>query len=348
MSVHQTNDGRWFVRYPKGKNKDNPNRTREYFGRGADAERCARERNNALGLGRPAKDRAPLFADLAALYLAAKGPVMARDSLVALSSKLEGVILPRIGTTRATQITPDLLDRYVSNRITAVKATTIHRELSDIRAILRWSVTRRYIAANPMDGFELPKRDDAVIQPPTTEEIKAILTVAAPHLYRAIVLAYYTGLRPGRVELLSIKWTQVNLITENIVIKSANKNGLKKRNVPIMDQSFARQLAAWYEQDIKSGRNTSDAVITYHGRPVKSIKSAWRTAKKKAKITRRLRLYDLRHSFATKLLDNGADLKHVSSLLGHKSVQQTVDTYQHLSRRLTKEAVDKLPSIFGK
>jgi len=57
-------------------------------------------------------------------------------------------------------------------------------------------------------------------------------------------------------------------------------------------------------------------------------------------------MYELRHSFATKLLDNGADLKHVSTLLGHKSIQQIADTYQHLSSKLSKEAVGKLPSIF--
>ena len=57
-------------------------------------------------------------------------------------------------------------------------------------------------------------------------------------------------------------------------------------------------------------------------------------------------MYDLRHSFATKLLDNGTDLKHFSILLGHRSVQQTVDTYQHNSQRLSDEVVGKLLSIY--
>jgi len=98
VSVHQVKDGRWFVRYPKGKNKAEPNRTREYFGRGPDAERQARERNHELGLGTPAKDRSPLFIDFVQAYLEAKDPcMMAQASKIALKTKLTGIILPMIG-----------------------------------------------------------------------------------------------------------------------------------------------------------------------------------------------------------------------------------------------------------
>ncbi|TKB27146.1 hypothetical protein FCL47_08180 [Desulfopila sp. IMCC35006] len=69
-------------------------------------------------------------------------------------------------------------------------------------------------------------------------------------------------------------------------------------------------------------------------------------AKRRAKITRRIKMCDLRHAIATKLLDNGADLKHVSVLQGRRSVQQTVDTCQHFSQSLSEEAVGKLPSVF--
>ena len=88
-------------------------------------------------------------------------------------------------------------------------------------------------------------------------------------------------------------------------------------------------------------------MVTFNGKPIKTLKTAWNVAKKRARITRRIRMYDLRQLFATNLLDNGADLKHVSSLLGHKSVQQTVDAYQHLARRMTEESMQKIPSILG-
>jgi len=196
-----------------------------------------------------------------------------------------------------------------------------------------------------MEAYQLPTRDDAVIQPPTVAEVNAILAHAPRHLYRAIVLAYYTGSRAGQSELLGITWEHVDLAAGTIFIVSARKGGLDQRTVPIMDQDLLAILSIWRAEDEAAGKLPGQPIITYRGKPVHSLKTAWTSAKQAAKITRRLRLYDLRHSFATKLLDNGADLKHVSSLLGHKSVQQTVDTYQHLSRRLTEETVQKLPSI---
>jgi integrase len=346
MSVHQTTDGRWFVRYPKGKITEAPDRTREYFGRGPEAEVKARERNHELGLGKQALDTSPLFIDLVKAYMAAKGPVMATASKIALSTKMENIVLPKLGHMRAAQITPAILDRYTASRLKKVKRTTVHRDLSDIRAILRWSAKRRYIAANPMEGFEFPNRDDAVITPPTVIEVQAILKAAAPHLYRAVILSYYTGLRPGEVELLRLTWEQIDLTNGSIVIFSADKGGLKKRVVPIQDESLLRLLGKWLKDDKLEGKKNSDPVVTYRKLPVQSLKSAWKAAKRRAKITRRIRMYDLRHSFASKLLDNGADLKHVSILLGHRSVQQTVDTYQHFSQKLSEEAVGKLPSIF--
>lgn len=346
MSVHQTPDGRWFVRFPKGKLPAAPNKTREYYGRGPEGEVKARERNHALGLGRPVADNSPLFIDLARAYMAAKFPGMAAASVTAIKTKFEGVVLPLIGEMKAANITPEILDKYTSARLKQVKKTTVHQDLTYIRAVLRWSVKRRYISINPMEGFDMPHRDNAVISPPTVAEVQALLKAAAPHLHRAILLSYYTGLRAGAVELLGLSWEQVDISGGYIVIISADKGGLRKRIIPILDVKFADILGIWLLEDREEGKKNSEPVVTYKGKQVKSLKTAWSSAKRRAKITRRIRMYDLRHSFATKMLDAGADLKHVSVLLGHKSVQQTADTYQHTSKRLTDDAVSKLPSVF--
>ena len=68
MSVHQTPDGRWFVRFQKGKIPGEPNKTREYFGRGPSGDNKARARNQELGLGRIAAVSGKVFRDLALYY----------------------------------------------------------------------------------------------------------------------------------------------------------------------------------------------------------------------------------------------------------------------------------------
>jgi site-specific recombinase XerD len=109
-----------------------------------------------------------------------------------------------------------------------------------------------------------------------------------------------------------LTWEQVDLINGSITVISADKGGLKKRIIPIIDPELQKMLSVWLKEDRKTGKRASDPVVTYKGLHVASLKTAWSAAKKRAKITRRIRMYDLRHLFATKMLDNGADLKHVS------------------------------------
>ena len=69
MSVHQTADGRWYAKLTRGKDKDFPERTKVYFGRGDDAENKARQYNSELGLGKKERDSGKTFADLSNYYL---------------------------------------------------------------------------------------------------------------------------------------------------------------------------------------------------------------------------------------------------------------------------------------
>lgn len=334
MSVHQLPDGRWFVKHREGGKW-----RREYFGRGPEAERNAIERNLALGYGPPASG-GPTVRDLAERYLVARQGSMARTTLRDAVWKLEGVLLPALGDLPAAAVSPLMLDRYVSDRISqGRKRTSVHRELSILRAIVRWAVSRRVLAVNPMEGYLLPSRDDAVLQPPTAAELAAIYRAAAPHLQRAILLAYYTGMRPGASELLALRWDQVDLVNGSIFVESAKKGGMRARVVPLAE-GLETALRAWLEQDRQHGPLAT--VVHYHGRPVGRMKTAWRAALTRAGITRRIRPYDLRHLAASAMLDAGADLKSVSEILGHASPDMTLRTYQHTSTALRREAIARL------
>ena len=326
MSVHQTTDGRWYVVIPPG--PDRP-RKKEYFGRGVEAELAAHARNHALGLGKHHVGVAAeaTFADLAADYLATHGVDMRPTSRIDAIYKLEATILPAIGHLPGSKIGPSILDGFVIDRAAAGrKKTTIHRELSIIRAILRWALSRRRIAANPMATYQMPTRDDAIIAPPTAAELHAIYQHAAPHLRRALLLAFFTGMRPGGSELFALRWEHVDMIGGSIFVESAKKGGMRSRVVPIAS-ALAEQMRQWMVQDKERG--PLGWVVHYNGKQVGSIKTAWARAKERAGITRKLRPYDLRHMCATQMLAAGADLKSVSEILGHASPDLTLKTYQH-------------------
>jgi integrase len=363
MSIHQLTDGRWFVQYPDklrpGKKK------RKYFGREPDAEEKAKAFNDSLKLGRQGrkkpKDHSAYFMDLVNEYAQGRLAHIQDSTLDNFMWKMEGVILPVFKHTRAMNMTPKKIDAYVKNRLTKsrtinqttktgairkrtiqpVKKTTVHREVSDIQAVLNWSVRRRLIAFNPLDKYEMPKRDDEIILYPSESEINAILKHSPERLTRAISISYYTGLRPGQRELYSMRWHHVDFQANTIIVKSAKKGSKYKFRIVPVHPEFISVLKQWYDEDDKP----NGAIIHYRGKAVKSLKRAFATAKKNAKITRRLRMYDIRHAFASLLLKNKADLKSTSELLGHSRTDTTTRIYQHTDFRMHQDAVGKLPAL---
>jgi integrase len=293
-------------------------------------------------------DTSKRFQELFEAYFNAKISKNQKTTLDNLRWKMAGVILPELGGVRATALTPERMDRYVNARLEdkkkngdPIKRTTVHRELSDIKAVLNWSARRRYILFNPLKDYEMPKRDDEAIIYPTAEEINAVLKHAPEHLNRAIKISYYLGCRPGARELFSLQWTHVDFSVGAITVQSAKKgNKYRLRTVPIHPDFWA-ELKAWYDADAAP----YGFIINYRGRPVKSLKKSFATAKRKAKINRRLRLYDFRHCFASLLLKNHADLKSTSEMLGHSRVDTTTRFYQHTDVEMHKDAISRLPAI---
>jgi integrase len=339
MSVHKLKDGRWIVKsYPGGKER------REYFGRGPEAEHAAKDRNIELGLGqrKRRKPTSATFKDLALKYLEAKKNHKSASDWKATAYKLKGKIFPEIGQGAAIRLTFHRIDQYVDKRMKTVKAVTVCRDIDIIQAVLRWAVRHRKLSRNPLEGYRKPKRDDAIIQPPTVAEMKMIYHYAPDHLKRALAISYYTGLRPGRAELFRLRYSDIDFELGVITVIGARKGGPVKRNIPLHDE-FLQLLKQWRKVD-----GHDDYIILFNGEPINRIKRSWDTAKRNAGITRRIRPYDMRHAFASRLLAGNADLKATSELLGHSRPDTTLRIYQHTTTALHRAAINKLPGLVTK
>lgn len=343
MSVHQLPDGRWICTIPKGTLPGQTKQTKEYFGRGEDGERKARARNLELGIGVPVNRRATSmsFAELASCYLASRENTATASTIDSLRYKLSRVILVALGNCQAHEVNHAALDRFVAERRKqGVKNRTIRDDLTYIKAVLNYGVRQRLIAASYAGGYAPPRNDQERIRPPTKEELQAIVTHAAPHVQRAIWIAYYTGCRPGPKELFSLTWRDVDFFNRSITITSAQKGGLESREIDIAPK-FLELLKQWRNEDEESGQPVK-YLVHYGGGPVASIRTGFDAAMRRAGITRRIRPYDLRHMTATEMLAAGVPLKTVSEILGHKSIVQTADTYSHVRSPEKRSAVEKL------
>lgn len=342
MSVHQLRDGRWIVKIPDPEKKSGSRR--EYFGRGPGAEAKARARDGQINIRhtRPRDiDPGPKFDALTILYMEARH--FNRKSRINYNNVLESFILPAIGNTPAMQLTYQDLSKYVSKRRQTVKDNTIFRELTIIQAIMNWAVRQKpaLVPSNPLKGYEKPKPIDEIILPPTVSEIQAILSHSSERLKRTIYCTWYTGLRPGHAELFSLKWEMVDWDGQVIRIRSAQKGGILSREVPIHPK-FYPILKSWYEKDGRDGW-----IIHYCGQPLRSgMNLAWLKAKKKAGITRRLRMYDIRHLFVTSAIEAGGDYKTLSEIVG-SNPETLRKYYQHVSTAARQKLVCNIPELPG-
>jgi integrase len=335
MSVCIRADGTIFVNWSEsGKKK------RKYFGKDLKAMAEAVRFNVSITLPpAPQQLQGPVFTELVNAYLAAKVASMSTVSMDNLVYKLQGVILPALGDLEVMRMNFATIDDYIAVRARKVKHTTIHRELSDVRAILRWAVRRQLIPRNPIEGFEMPRRDDAQILPLAQGEIEAIIAHSPEHLRRAMLLSFFCGLRPGAVELLSIRYNQVNWSAMSITIISARKGGLVRREIPIHGSLPLRQ---WFEDD---GADPARHIITWQGQPVQKIARAFTRAKKAAGVGgRKIPMYALRHAFVSSLIRLGVDIRTIADMAGH-DVATMLKHYAHGMDETRRNAISMLPDM---
>lgn len=334
-------------------NDETGKRCEKYFGSGPIGKFKAEKFNERLGFGKQKRlDRqAVLFGQFIEEYLKhLKAITKNQKNYRNVEWSYIGTLLPFFGSHDIYALTHSDLDDFIIHRKgqitkkgTPPKQVSINREIDDIQSYLNWCVINKKILNNPLQGFKRPKDDREVIAPPSTDEINKMIAAAAPHVQRFIIISYYIGARPGPVEIGALKWSKVSWDEKKILIRSADKKGIIGRRVDIHEILFI-YLQQWFLED-QNNDVPVDHIVHYKGKPVGSIKKGFKRAKERAGITRRLRPYDIRHAHVTHQLEQGADIKAVSLNVGHKSPETTRKVYQHVSGKLQKEAIEKLPAL---
>jgi len=305
-------------------------------------EERQRERRDRLVLGGVTPKT---LAAVAAEYLAYK-TVKGKRTVDGDRALLEHQLIPFFGpATLVSEITAERIAEYEQYRATAehprlgrpVGASTINRHLSVLRCLLRRAKKLKYLREVP--DFEMGREPEGRLRYLEQEEAVRLLDGCRQSrnqlLWAIVTVALNTGMRRG--EILGLQWERVD-VARGVFVLEQTKNG-RRREVP-MNQAAYNALAAL------PGRAEFGPV--FHGKNGEAwgtIATAFANALRRAKITD-FRFHDLRHTFASWLVMDGATLQEVKELLGHRTISMTL-RYAHLAPGMLRNAVSRLDKRFG-
>ena len=241
--------------------------------------------------------------------------------------------------TELGEITPLMIERFRSSRLKAGNTkSTANRYIALLKKMLNMAIEEGYIKQNPTIKIKLYPEQDTIKERILTEDEEAKLKAASTsHLRSIITIALNSGMRP--TEIFNLEWKHVDL-TRRMITVEKTKAG-RVRHIPI-NHELLQEFLLMKE---KADRNPLVFPNPITGKPFTSVKTAYKAALRRSGLVG-IRLYDCRHTFASRLVQKGVDIETVRSLLGHSSLKMT-QRYTHSNDQVKKTAVGLLDSEKG-
>lgn len=243
------------------------------------------------------------------------------------------------GDRKLSEMKPKDIDDYKSFRLKKVTPGTVNRELAVLRSLFnlagRWN---NFFGKNPVSESGLLTLNNKKERILTPEEEDRLLFSSSTCLRAIIICVLNTGMRKG--EPINLKWNNIDSDYTFITLQHTNTKNKKTRKIPISLELKSLLLRL----KLKSG-GSEYVFLNEKGKPYKregSLNSAYNGACRRAGI-KGLRFHDLRHTFATRMIESGHDISEVAEILGHSDLNIT-RRYSHPRESLKKavEAVSKM------
>lgn len=262
---------------------------------------------------------------------------------------------PVFGSTRLSEITPEAVEDYIQSRLAEgrkihtkfglirrgkIKPATVHQEFRVLRHMLNVAIRQKRLETNPCSLVEFPVSVKNSTRKPhyvTSSEQERIELAAPSYLRHVVVIMTEMGLRPYR-ELLPMRKSQVDLENQLVHISdSKTENGIG--DMPMTGPAygvFKEQMKAADGSDYLFPRFTKRGTKPYLG----SLKKVWRTTLRRAGVPY-FSLYELRHTFATRLSAGGV-ADHFVTLMLRQGDAGVFKRYSQAKLNMMREALDRL------
>jgi integrase len=236
------------------------------------------------------------------------------------------------GKSRLDDIGALRIEQYMIERIRTVASATVHREIALLKHLYNpadaWSL---YFGKNPVKGVKFLAENNKMLRVLSVDEEARLVGCCSPYLQDLLTFAINTGFRLG--EILNLKWTEVDL--DNATIRMLVKKNRRVLDMPVNEAALS-VLRGWH------GIRKCEYVF-FNPETGGQWKDLWFGLKK---ACRKAGLDDVtwhtfRHTFASRLNHEGADLMTVKELLGHSDIKTTM-RYAHSNREARRSAVVRL------
>jgi integrase len=296
--------------------------------------------------------RIPLFKKVANDWLEYKKPNIRNSTW----RKYEGYLnnhFDDLLRLKVNRINTARVEKFITKKqLHGMNLSTLRKIIVTFNQIMNYAVRHQYISYNPVRDAERP-RDNGMEEKPAIRilppsEVKSFLDAENNQKYKTLfMLAITSGARQG--ELLGLKWKDVDWRNNQIHIQRTFNEGAwyrpkskaSKRKIDLGPEMMSA-LRKW-----KLACRPSDLDLVFPneaGNPINHSNMLWRhffPALRKAGI-KRIRFHDLRHTYASLLIEQGENVKYIQIQMGHSSPTVTLNVYSHLMKPVNQDAPVRL------
>ena len=349
-NIYRRKDGRYEARVPLGKDENGKRRYRSYYGNTAEEAEY-----KMLAATEPTDSAATLtemtVKELTLEYISAIRPRLKESSEANYRMKAEKHIIPAFGNMKCCLLKANDIYTFIENKL---KAGLSARYVSDIivllKSIFRYAA-RVYGINNCLEGIVMPKRTKPDIKLLSRTEQSNLMSQLGDDLTGlGVALSLHTGLRIG--EICALQWRDIDLQNRTITVSKTiqrikNYDGKSKTKLVITEPKSASSMRVIPIPEclvimLRKFQNSSEKyVLSGNFKPVEPRALQYRFAAilKKANLPS-VHFHSLRHAFATNCIALGFDVKTLSEILGHSSVEITLNRYVHSSLDRKRACMD--------
>ena len=253
--------------------------------------------------------------------------------------------LTKTGAKKLSFIDPEIVREFLYDESKRVNAKTQGRIISTLKTFFNFLVLEKLISDSPIENIDYPKIDSKIPLVLSTDEIDKIISSAFSKKYglrnQAIIeIMYSCGLRVSELTEMKIS----NIFFDESLIKILGK-GNKERFIPLSNtaKKLLYNYITYNRKNLSQDKQSIDIVfLNNRGKKLTRVMvyNIINDAALEAKINKKISPHTLRHSFATHLIENGADIISIQKMMGHENVV-TTEKYLHVNKKHLVETMIK-------